>query len=151
MMVEVRECWIWCQRVFLALIMSFNCCVRIYTSLSPSVGKKPSKVANFVDVFINALTRSYFQDMLWRTARYFGVGLVQSEIAMCHHWELKPSACPKRVSMPAVNVQAFSVLFLSRLKSSWKKTHHVNSVFHFRDLLSGEYLAFPHDLCNTSV
>lgn len=51
--------------------MSFNCHVRIYTSLSPSVGKKPSKAATFVDVFINGLTCSEFQDVLWRAAQYF--------------------------------------------------------------------------------
>lgn len=58
-----------CASLFLTLKMTFNCHVRIYTSVSPSVGKKPSKAANFVDIFISALICSEFQDMLWRAAQ----------------------------------------------------------------------------------
>lgn len=79
----------------------------------------------------------------------YGAGLVQSEIAMCHHWKLKPRACPKRASVQAVTVQAFPVLFLSRLQSSWKTPYKRR--LHFHDPLSDEYLAFLHDLCNASV
>lgn len=77
---------------------------------------------------------------------FLEVALVQSKIAKCYHWKLKPSACPKKASMQAVTLQAFPVLFLSGLKK-----HPINSVFYFHDPLSGEYLAFLHDLCNTGV
>lgn len=71
---------------------------------------------------------------------------MQSKIEMYHHWKLKPSPCPKRASMQAVTPQAFPVLFEIILKK-----HHINSVFHFHDPLSDEYLAFLRDVCNTSV
>lgn len=76
----------------------------------------------------------------------FGAGLVWNKVAMCHHWKLRPSACPKRASMQAVIPQAFPVLLEIILKN-----HHIYSVLHFHDALSDEYLAFLHNLCNTSI
>lgn len=45
-------------------------CQNIYLSVS-FCRKEASKAANIVDVFINALTCSEFQDMLQRAAQYF--------------------------------------------------------------------------------
>ena len=81
----------------------------------------------------------------------FGVRLVQGQIPMCHHWKLKPSACHKRASMQAVTVQGFPVLFLSRLKPSWKKHPPYKQCLSFSWSTQPWNPAFPHDFCNTSV
>lgn len=137
-----------CASLFLTLTMSFNCHVKIYTFLSPSVGKKPSKAANFVDVFINALTCSEFQDMFQRAAEYFWSWLGAERNSNVSSLETETQCLPQNHFCAGSYSTGCAASFKTEIIL---KKHHINSVFHFHHPLSNEYLAFLHELCNTSV